>query len=262
MDSRYKSVTHVDDLDGILSMLYAKHKYNIDCEGGLSFDSCEMWVMATPTTLRIYLDIGIIRDGEKCIDHHLYESHVKKYNKDNVNPHDLKTMFDGNIKTKFPLGNIIWMLHLFKDNVENFTETQCKILIASDATYRNYQKYKDNVIRWLKFLKMNYLIELLERIPISEFERVHSQFDLKLKVDHEYNWLESRSGTDAQYFIDELAYMMNWNTAKLPQINYVYDLETSSNGSVDNWNENTLTHYKLNNSTFLKADILKLRKVR
>ena len=93
-----------------------------------------------------------------CIGHHMNIN----YNPNSLNFNDLFGVSETFIKfqNKCPLNTLILLYWLFDEKPKN--DKEIAFLVYWDSVIWNHQQYHDNVVQWLKTLKMDEILDALE----------------------------------------------------------------------------------------------------
>ena len=105
------------------------------------------------------IDLEMQIKGMYCVGHHMNIT----YNPNSLNANDLFGVSEDllfNFHNKCPLNTLILLYWLF--NVKPKNDQEIAFLIYWDSVIYNYQKYRPNVVQWLKALKMDEILDALE----------------------------------------------------------------------------------------------------
>lgn len=221
------------DLDGCICGLYLYNRRNWEVKGVIDYHRYNkaVFVHATPLDSYVFIDIAINRKHYNyCIDHHYGQIEGK------LNPHQYEFpiykeirkkypffTFSKDIKEKFPMSNIIWLLYLFKDNFDKYTIEQQQIIIAVDGTYKNWHNpdYRDNMTYWTELINMPQIIDIIKAFSFDEWQQIHRKYNVELVYD-----IKTKNWTHESYEnLCHLAKAMNWKVFELPKVNFIYKLE-------------------------------------
>jgi len=105
------------------------------------------------------IDLEMQIKGMHCIGHHMNIN----YNPNSLNFNDLFGVSENilsNFQNKCPLNTLILLYWLFDEKPKN--DKEIAFLVYWDSVIWNHQQYHDNVVQWLKTLKMDEILDALE----------------------------------------------------------------------------------------------------
>ncbi|MBI4648010.1 MAG: hypothetical protein HY738_15850 [Bacteroidia bacterium] len=172
------------DSDGFLCGLFMSHYFNWKISG--YYDGKVLLINKNVSAFDkncAFLDIEIFRKAVKSIGHHMlkYNNRLKHDNFDQfentIQPNLLRS-YDGknHFRLKYPLATIHFLIAIAAQTTKiDIPDSAIAPLFFVDGTFQVLYSYPENVLNWLKYLKIDELNSPLRKIFMNEKQTVHSQ---------------------------------------------------------------------------------------
>jgi hypothetical protein len=217
---RNRSFIVHNDIDGLLCALFLSNKLDWNLVG--FYDLKCVWTDSTyGGTLfdPIYIDLDVTHSKAQSTGHHIVAQHGKHH----LNPNILYNKSIENFETKYPLGEIFFLLWLYNENPPS-NEDSWYWLLHADSSWKSYfgtvteksdrlsQIIKENVDDWLR--------NKLGFPPIADLLRNNTHDDIEKKIYNKI--LRHKFGRSDQFsFV-----MSNWDMERLKIVNLLNHLES------------------------------------
>lgn len=154
-----------NDGDGIASSLFLLNhpltRNKIEMKGIYTLDKLYLVNKADKNHIKdmVGIDLEMQIEGMYCLGHHMNIN----YNPNSLNFNDLFGVSENlliNFHNKCPLNTLMLLYWLFNEKPKS--DREIAFLVYWDSVIYNYQQYRKNVVRWLKALEMDEILDALE----------------------------------------------------------------------------------------------------
>lgn len=236
------------DIDGLLSMAFLQNYANMKQIVGIydldAFYMSEFKYLTTKYFKNLCaIDLDVSYLGIRNIGHHMtcVNSSNNSLNiNEFVNFNKNTNSIVDNYNQKFPLNTIILLYSIF--NIQPKTDEEIALIVYADSVFENYNSYKNNVVKWLKFLGQYNILDALNNrysdiikiidekiLPITkEFSsrKKYSQCLLTSKEEM-YGIIVQKYNGNPIKLLNLIRKITNWNVIDLP--NGLYNIKSFNN---------------------------------
>jgi len=209
-----------NDVDGLQCAMLLSNKlgwnlvgfYDLKC---VWFDSSYKGALFDP----IYIDLDVTHPQAQSAGHHIIVQHGERH----LNPNILYNKSIHNFETKYPLGEIFFLLWLYDEKLPSSKDSWYWLLHADSSWKSFYGKVTEKSDRLSKIIKENvddWLRNKLGFPSIADFLRQHTYEDIEREIVRKV--LRYKFGRSDQFNFG----ISNWDVEKRKVINLLNDLES------------------------------------
>jgi len=209
-----------NDIDGLLSAMLLSQKVNWNLVGfydlkSVWFDTSFEGSIFDP----IYIDLDVTHFQARSAGHHIILQHGKFH----VNPNLLFNKNIYNFETKYPLGEILFLLWLYDEKLPVNKDSWYWLLHADSSWESYYGKVTEKTERLTQIIERNvddWLRSKLNFPPLADFLRQHKYQDFKRRIDELI--MPNKFGRGDQFSFR----MQNWDRERTGIVDVLNHLES------------------------------------
>lgn len=189
------NVILTDDMDSLFSYYLLKQKFpSLKVVGYYDFETLRITKQIKPKNT-LWIDCDMSKENLNSIGNH----RITEYKDNNINMNMyLKQPYKGDYKCKFPFNTAMTVLFLFysKFEIEKMSDDLIRFILAIDSGHLGYYKdggkWKQHHELWLKEMKFERFLNVLEKSTLNDFEKIQDEYDMEEKLFYKEDMLKTR----------------------------------------------------------------------